>query len=130
MDIKLFEEKLLMLLVSFFFIFMIFYKPGSLGSLGSLGSKEKLTNVNVLSENSDNIIINDNGVRKKVSKVCTHMGCMVNYDKNTNKLICPCHGSEFEINGKVTEGPARDNLEVTIVNEKYKNVKNKNKLDW
>ena len=124
MDIKLFEEKLLMLLVSFFFIFMLFYSPGS------SRSKEKLTNVNVLSENSDNIIINDNGVRKKVSKVCSHMGCMVNYDKNTNKLICPCHGSEFEINGTVTEGPARDNLEVTIVNEKYKNVKNKNTLDW
>jgi len=122
MDIKLLEEKLLMLLVSLFFIFMILYKPG--------GAKEKLANVNVISENKDNIIINDNGVKKKVSKVCTHMGCMLNYDKQSNKLLCPCHGSEFEITGKVIEGPARTNLEVTLINEQYKNVARKKLLDW
>ena len=121
MDIKLFEEKLLMLLVSLFFIFILFHRPGS---------NEKLTNVNVISNNNDNIIINENGVKKKVSKVCSHMGCMVDYDKNKNKLICPCHGSEFEINGTVTEGPARDNLEVTILNEKFKNIQNRKKLEW
>ena len=122
MDIKLFEEKILMLLVSLFFIFMILYRPGI--------PKEKLTNVNVISDNKDNIIINDNGVKKKVSKVCTHMGCILNFDKESNKLLCPCHNSEFEITGKVIEGPARTNLEVTLINEQYKNVAKKKLLDW
>ncbi|HWA07446.1 MAG TPA: Rieske 2Fe-2S domain-containing protein, partial [Ignavibacteria bacterium] len=27
-----------------------------------------------------------------------------------DKFVCPCHGSEYTIDGKVTQGPAKDNL--------------------
>ena len=38
--------------------------------------------------------------------VCTHQGCSVGYNKNQKRLDCPCHGSRFDLNGKVLRGPA------------------------
>ncbi len=42
------------------------------------------------------------------STVCTHQGCIVNIDDKNEKLICPCHGSEFDLlrGGAVISGPA------------------------
>jgi Rieske Fe-S protein len=36
--------------------------------------------------------------------VCTHLGCTVNV--TPKELICPCHGSSFDRQGKVLKGPA------------------------
>lgn len=36
--------------------------------------------------------------------VCTHLGCTVNV--TPTGLVCPCHGSSFDREGKVLEGPA------------------------
>lgn len=36
---------------------------------------------------------------------CTHMGCPVNAPVGT-VLTCPCHGSQFDLAGKVVKGPA------------------------
>lgn len=46
----------------------------------------------------------------KLSKVCPHAGCNVDYSPE-GKFICPCHGSEFDITGKVILGPAKEDLE-------------------
>lgn len=41
-----------------------------------------------------------------LSKVCTHLGCLVNAPKD-NALGCACHGSLFDANtGAATRGPA------------------------
>ncbi len=42
------------------------------------------------------------------STVCTHQGCIVSIDDKNEKLICPCHGSEFDLlhGGAVILGPA------------------------
>ena len=38
---------------------------------------------------------------------CTHSGCLLDtYDSATERLQCPCHGSEFDLDGQVTGGPA------------------------
>ena len=58
------------------------------------------------------------------------MGCLLNLNKNTKKLECPCHGSEFSLNGTVIQGPARSNLEVMTLSEKYTNYQNRKKLEW
>lgn|SRR5271157_1714865 len=39
-----------------------------------------------------------------LSLVCTHLGCTV--ASQPDGLTCPCHGSRFDWNGKVTHGPA------------------------
>lgn len=41
-----------------------------------------------------------------LSAVCTHLGCLVEWDEETRRLVCPCHGSIFDINGAPLRGPA------------------------
>ena len=41
-----------------------------------------------------------------VSAVCTHMGCLVNYDIKLGRLVCPCHNSEYGLEGRNIKGPA------------------------
>ncbi len=36
-----------------------------------------------------------------VNLICKHKGCTV--ELTGNKFVCPCHGSEYAIDGKVTE---------------------------
>jgi len=43
-----------------------------------------------------------------LSLVCTHLGCMV--ESKPEGFACPCHGSRFDPQGKVTRGPAEKPL--------------------
>ncbi len=43
-----------------------------------------------------------------LSLVCTHLGCTVKND--AEEFACPCHGSRFNADGKVTHGPANQPL--------------------
>ncbi len=40
------------------------------------------------------------------SPQCTHLACAYHWDDPSHKFICPCHASEFSIDGKVLAGPA------------------------
>ncbi len=41
-----------------------------------------------------------------LNAVCTHLGCVVPWNPNENKFMCPCHGSQYNSEGKVVRGPA------------------------
>ncbi|HEY9626378.1 MAG: cytochrome b6-f complex iron-sulfur subunit [Oscillatoriophycideae cyanobacterium NC_groundwater_1537_Pr4_S-0.65um_50_18] len=41
-----------------------------------------------------------------LNAVCTHLGCVVPWNANENKFMCPCHGSQYNSEGKVVRGPA------------------------
>ncbi|KAK9085044.1 hypothetical protein Sjap_025455 [Stephania japonica] len=41
-----------------------------------------------------------------INAVCTHLGCVVPWNAAENKFICPCHGSQYNNQGKVVRGPA------------------------
>ncbi len=43
-----------------------------------------------------------------ISAVCTHLGCVVNKDESG--FACPCHGSHYDLDGKVVKGAAPRNL--------------------
>ena len=44
------------------------------------------------------------------SAVCTHMDCIVNWNEAERSWDCPCHGSRFNYDGTVLEGPAISDL--------------------
>jgi Rieske Fe-S protein len=43
------------------------------------------------------------------SSRCPHLGCQINSMEN-NQLVCPCHGSRFDSNGRNLKGPANESL--------------------
>lgn len=47
-----------------------------------------------------------------LSAICTHSGCSMNFLAGQKLLDCPCHGSQFDEQGHVVQGPARKNLRV------------------
>ena len=44
-----------------------------------------------------------------LSAICTHRKCKLDAEPDKT-FYCPCHGSTFDADGKVTEGPARRDL--------------------
>ena len=41
-----------------------------------------------------------------VSAICTHLGCITQWKQDLNLIACPCHGSKFQKDGAVVNGPA------------------------
>jgi len=45
-----------------------------------------------------------------LSAICTHLKCKVEYKSDLGYFKCPCHKSEFELNGEVRKKPAKKPL--------------------
>lgn len=45
-----------------------------------------------------------------LSAICTHMGCLVDWNNAEKSWDCPCHGSRFSKEGKVITSPAVEDL--------------------
>jgi cytochrome b6-f complex iron-sulfur subunit len=56
-------------------------------------------------------IIRKDGRLSAISAICTHRRCKLDAEPDRS-FYCPCHGSTFDPNGKVTEGPAKRDLQV------------------
>lgn len=39
------------------------------------------------------------------SAVCTHLGCIVQWNKDNREFICPCHAGRYDSRGAVLAGP-------------------------
>lgn len=53
-----------------------------------------------------------------VSRVCTHLGCRINYQQDKGYIECPCHQSRFTPAGVRIAGPAEKNLPTYTVTVK------------
>ena len=40
-----------------------------------------------------------------LSAVCTHVRCILGFDRERRALVCPCHDGRFDIAGNVLSGP-------------------------
>ncbi len=43
--------------------------------------------------------------------VCTHLGCLPKWEPGNFRFACPCHGSQYELNGEWITGPAPRGLD-------------------
>jgi len=45
-----------------------------------------------------------------LARVCTHLGCLIEYDRDKKRLVCPCHAGMFDLEGRVISGPPPEPL--------------------
>ena len=46
-----------------------------------------------------------NSEYQAMSAVCTHLGCTVQYQPETQQIWCPCHNGRYDLNGRNIQGP-------------------------
>ncbi len=115
-------------------IVKFFIPPSSGGSGGGVTAKDALGNDIIVSEflgahaagdrtlaqglkgDPTYIVVTEekNLANYGINAVCTHLGCVVPWNANENKFMCPCHGSQYNNEGKVVRGPAP--LSLALVN--------------
>ena len=103
-----------------------FIPPSSGGAGGGITAKDALGNDIIVSEylvdhpagdrslaqglkgDPTYVVVKDGGeiANYGINAVCTHLGCVVPWNGSENKFICPCHGSQYNDEGKVVRGPA------------------------
>ncbi len=56
-------------------------------------------------------VIKTDGEVRAFSAVCPHMGCEIGWNDGEGTWDCPCHGSRFESDGSLKNGPAKRGLD-------------------
>ncbi len=99
---------LLLINSGFVALFLVLWNKLTLSHL-EVNNKKKLVlpfNKNkTVSFFDDFIVINEQGKTIVLSSHCTHLGCKIS-NHQTARLICPCHGSEYDLEGNPLKGPA------------------------
>lgn len=86
---------------------------GSMVNVQQNNARKKTLSIS-LNDNREVLIHEDcivvNAEKPRVfSSYCTHLGCRIQNFEN-GQLICPCHGSSFDLNGNPQKGPATKQL--------------------
>jgi cytochrome b6-f complex iron-sulfur subunit len=94
------------------------FKEGEFGGLYSIGRVSELPDAGSPPVNIPKVKLwlsnTEQGVMA-LYKVCTHLGCLYNWNSQEGKFICPCHGSQFQANGTYIQGPAPRSLDRFVV---------------
>lgn len=59
-------------------------------------------------------LINRRGTIRALSRICTHMGCQLEFAAKDQSFVCPCHGAWFNMSGQLTSGPGGYGYSVTL----------------
>lgn len=73
-------------------------------------SKEELNKIQEVYVGEEFVLVKEKNDWKVFSRRCPHLGCKLNYHSEKRILLCPCHQSTFDLEGKYLSGPAKKNL--------------------
>jgi cytochrome b6-f complex iron-sulfur subunit len=95
------------------------FKEGTFGGVFNL-APERIPELNAgptsVAEGRFHVVHVDDGLNVLFG-VCTHLGCLPRWDPGEVRFLCPCHGSQFALDGHYLAGPAPrslDRFEVTV----------------
>lgn len=94
------------------------FREGEFGGIVTLGTVENLPDINQPPDNYPKTkfwMSNTSEGLIALYKVCTHLGCLYNWNNQEIKYICPCHGSQFEKDGDYIQGPAPRSLDRFVI---------------
>lgn len=79
-------------------------KPGEVDSVDAISRGEGA----ILRKGVSKIAVyrDKEGKLHERSAVCTHLGCVVQWNRGEKSWDCPCHGSRFDCEGHILNGPA------------------------
>jgi Rieske Fe-S protein len=71
----------------------------------------------VVSQDGEKLAVfqSEEGQVRALSPFCTHLGCVVGFNTAEQTWDCPCHGSRFDLEGRVIHGPAVEDLAPVFV---------------
>ena len=72
-------------------------------------SEITVTNYKIVRFNKRPVILirTEAGEIKAFSAVCTHLGCVVDFEPENRRFHCNCHDSMYDLDGKNYAGPAK-----------------------
>jgi glycine/D-amino acid oxidase-like deaminating enzyme/nitrite reductase/ring-hydroxylating ferredoxin subunit len=78
--------------------------PGEVENVNAIGRGEGA----ILRQGISKIAVyrDEQGRLHERSAVCTHLGCVVQWNSGEKSWDCPCHGSRFDCEGRILNGPA------------------------
>lgn len=90
------------------------FKAGEFGGTFDAGLVQSLPNENEAPQpyaDGKFWLVNTEEGPKALYMVCTHLGCLYQWDATVQKFKCPCHGSCFDRDGSYLGGPASRSLD-------------------
>ena len=64
-------------------------------------------------QSDEDRIVDGNKEWLVVVGICTHLGCVpIGGAGDFNGWFCPCHGSHYDVSGRIRKGPAPTNMEI------------------
>jgi len=94
------------------FLFPLHFIKGRMQNPNNNSDKLQANEGMVVDEDGKKVAIykDEQGKPHKLSAVCTHLGCIVDWNAGEQTWDCPCHGSKYDKTGKVVNGPAQKDL--------------------
>jgi glycine/D-amino acid oxidase-like deaminating enzyme/nitrite reductase/ring-hydroxylating ferredoxin subunit len=88
--------------------YLDYFTPGDIESLSKLKNEQGA----VMRSGAQKIAVykDESSQLHVFSAVCPHLGCYVRWNNDEKSFDCPCHGSRFNCEGKVMNGPAIGDL--------------------
>ncbi len=103
------------------FVGLKFFAPrvgdGEFGGLFTVGATKDFPpgSVTPFTDGRFYLVRQTDGGFLAIYRQCTHLGCAVPWDAESQQFVCPCHGSAFERDGQVLNPPAPRPLDLFAV---------------